>query len=53
MRREVGTAFLIVDQNVNALLRLSSRAYVLKSGRLVFQGPAQDLAGSQTLWTMF
>jgi branched-chain amino acid transport system ATP-binding protein len=53
MRRETGTAFLIVDQNVNALLGLSSRAYVLKSGRLVFRGPAQDLAGSQTLWTMF
>ena len=33
LRQDTGTAFLIVDQNINALLDLSTRAYVLKSGR--------------------
>lgn len=39
-----GTTILLVEQNANAALRISSRAYVLESGRVVAEGPAQALA---------
>lgn len=39
-----GTAILLVEQFVTQALRLASRAYVLEKGRVVFEGPARDLA---------
>jgi branched-chain amino acid transport system ATP-binding protein len=53
LQREYGTGFLIVDQNVRALLSLSQRVYVLKSGRVVHAGQAASLDDSETLWSLF
>jgi branched-chain amino acid transport system ATP-binding protein len=53
LQREYGTAFLIVDQNVRALLSLSRSAYVLKSGQVVYAGPSAGLSESETLWGLF
>jgi len=53
LQRDYGTGFLIVDQNVRALLSLSRRAYVLKSGRVVYAGPSSGLGESETLWGLF
>lgn len=52
-QREHGTAFLIVDQNVRALLRLSRLAYVLKSGKVVYAGRSAGLEEPETLWNLF
>ena len=38
-----GTTVLLVEQNVRQALRLSSRAYVLETGRIVLSGPSADL----------
>ena len=38
-----GVAIFLVEQNVQAALRLAHRAYVLESGRIASQGPAADL----------
>ena len=38
-----GVSVLLVEQNVRAALRLAQRAYVLETGRVVGEGPAQDL----------
>jgi branched-chain amino acid transport system ATP-binding protein len=39
-----GTTILLVEQNANAALRHSHRAYVLESGQIVMEGPSSELA---------
>lgn len=41
---EDGTTILLVEQNAKAALRISSRAYVLESGRKIAEGDASVLA---------
>jgi len=38
-----GTTILLVEQNARLALKFAQRAYVLENGRLVLQGPSQDL----------
>jgi branched-chain amino acid transport system ATP-binding protein len=40
-----GTAVLLVEQNARAALRIAHRAYVVDSGQVTLEGPAQQLAG--------
>jgi len=42
--RSRGTAILLVEQNALLALRVSDRAYVLDSGRIVYSGDAKELA---------
>ena len=39
-----GTTVLMVEQNAYMALRLATRAYVMETGRIVLEGPAQALA---------
>ena len=39
-----GTTILLVEQNANAALRHSHRAYVLETGTIVMEGPSQKVA---------
>src|SRR5690606_11082818 len=39
-----GTTVILVEQNANAALKHSHRAYVLETGRVVMQGPSAELA---------
>jgi branched-chain amino acid transport system ATP-binding protein len=39
-----GTTILLVEQNANAALRHSHRAYVLETGSIVMEGPSSQLA---------
>jgi branched-chain amino acid transport system ATP-binding protein len=39
-----GTTILLVEQNANAALRHSHRAYVLETGTIVMEGPSAELA---------
>lgn len=39
-----GTTILLVEQNARMALRISRRAYVLETGKIVLEGPAQELA---------
>lgn len=43
----LGTAILLVEQNVRRALTLVSRAYVLESGRVVMHGTSTDLANNR------
>ncbi|MBW3629334.1 MAG: ABC transporter ATP-binding protein [Gemmatimonadetes bacterium] len=40
-----GTTILLVEQNANAALKHSHRAYVLETGSIVMEGPSQQVAG--------
>ena len=40
----MGTAILLVEQNVSRALTLVDRAYVLESGKVIMQGASDELA---------
>lgn len=42
-----GVTILLVEQNVYQSLRISNRAYVLETGRVVLQGSGQELLGDE------
>lgn len=42
---ETGMPILLVEQNVKQVLNVSDRAYVLENGRLVLDGPSDELQG--------
>ena len=44
-----GMSALIVEQNVREILSISDRAYVLEQGKLVLDGPSQDLLGNSKI----
>lgn len=41
-----GTAAFVIEQNATKALEIASRGYVLEKGRVVAEGPAEDLARS-------
>jgi len=45
--RENGLTILLVEQSVDRLLEASDRAYVLRSGEVVLEGPARALSRAQ------
>ncbi len=44
-----GLTVLLVEQNARAALRLSTRGYVLETGRTTFAGPAAELLGDDRI----
>ena len=53
INRESGTTVVIVEQNIPATLKLASRAIVLKSGRIVYDGESRALERKEDLWAWF
>jgi len=43
LKEERGLTVLLVEQNARAALRIADRGYVLETGRIVLQGPADEL----------
>jgi branched-chain amino acid transport system ATP-binding protein len=43
----MGTAILLVEQNVSRALALVQRAYVLESGRVIMHGASAELANNR------
>lgn len=43
---KIGTTILLVEQNAGKALKISDRAYVLESGRIVISGSGKELAES-------
>ncbi|OQX13324.1 MAG: branched-chain amino acid ABC transporter ATP-binding protein [Desulfobulbaceae bacterium A2] len=41
--RDEGNTVLLVEQNARAALAVANRGYVLETGRIILQGPAEDL----------
>jgi branched-chain amino acid transport system ATP-binding protein len=44
-----GVAMLVVEQNANVSLSIADRGYVLSTGRLVLEGPAEELRDNEDL----
>jgi branched-chain amino acid transport system ATP-binding protein len=47
--REEGFTVLIVEQNIQQVLRVVDRAYLLEVGRIKLSGNAQDLLASEDI----
>jgi branched-chain amino acid transport system ATP-binding protein len=45
--REAGNTVLLVEQNAKAALGIADRGYVLETGRIILQGPAEDLLANR------
>jgi branched-chain amino acid transport system ATP-binding protein len=45
--RDQGMTILLSEQNVQKALGLANRAYILENGRIVMQGPSNELLGSK------
>jgi branched-chain amino acid transport system ATP-binding protein len=50
INRRFGTAIILVEQNIKTALAMASRAYVMKSGRIVLERPAAELLAAQDSW---
>jgi len=46
---EAGVAVLVVEQNANIALDSAARAYVLEVGRIVVQGPSDELRANEAV----
>ena len=53
INKSTGTTIVIVEQNIRATLKIASRAIVLKSGQLIFDGPSDELESKGDLWDLF
>jgi branched-chain amino acid transport system ATP-binding protein len=44
--RKTGVATLLIEQNARAALQVADYGYVLETGDMTLEGPAQELAGN-------
>jgi ABC-type branched-subunit amino acid transport system ATPase component len=50
---ELGTAVVIVEQDVHRALAISARGYVLVTGRVAFEGPAGSILADERIRTAY
>lgn len=51
--QELGTTVLLVEQNARSALKISDRAYVLETGKIVLSGAAEDLLNSDKVQKVY
>ncbi len=49
LNRQEGLSILLVEQNARLALKLAHRGYVIETGRIVMEGPTEELAGSNEI----
>jgi len=53
VHQRLGIGVLIVEQNIHEALKVSDRAYVLRLGEIVREGPAATLLDDPDIWGLF
>jgi branched-chain amino acid transport system ATP-binding protein len=53
INERMGVGLIVVEQNVPATLKMVEQTMILRSGRIVFQGSAQELSSNTDLWKWF
>ncbi|MBT2523645.1 ABC transporter ATP-binding protein [Arthrobacter sp. ISL-28] len=53
MMRQRGTAILMVEQNVRFGMRMASRGIVMESGRVLLEGPAQEISQNPEMVALY
>jgi branched-chain amino acid transport system ATP-binding protein len=51
--RDAGTSILMVEQNARAALAASDHAYLMEGGRIVLDGPADEIARSSRVASLY
>jgi branched-chain amino acid transport system ATP-binding protein len=49
INREEGVSMLLVEQNAKVALELASHAYLIETGRIVMQGPADEIGRDESI----
>ena len=49
----LGTAILLVEQNVKVAFKLSRRVYVMKAGRMILEETGEKLLQRKEWWDLF
>ncbi len=52
LKEDQSLAMLLIEQNLPLATEVTDRAYVMEKGRIIFDGPTQDLEDSQELLTL-
>ncbi|MEI3175367.1 MAG: ABC transporter ATP-binding protein [Lachnospiraceae bacterium] len=47
--KETGVTMLLIEQNANKALKISDRAYVLRTGNVIMEDKAENMLGNQAL----
>jgi len=47
LNRELGITMLLVEQNARMALKVASHGYIMESGKIVLDGPQQDLVNNE------
>lgn len=53
IKDQIGIPVILVEQNARAALEIGDKAYLLVSGRVVYEGPAQELLGNRELGKLY
>jgi branched-chain amino acid transport system ATP-binding protein len=53
INERMGIGLIVVEQNVPATLKMVQQTMILRSGRIAFQGSAEELSGNTDLWKWF
>ena len=48
-----GLAVLLLEQNVGQALRITDRAYVMRSGRVILEETAEQMRARPSYWDLF
>jgi branched-chain amino acid transport system ATP-binding protein len=48
-----GLAVLLLEQNVGQALRVTDRAYVMRSGRVILEETAEQMRARPSYWDLF
>jgi len=51
--KETGQAILIIDRNLETLIRIADRHYIMEKGRFVWSGSSASLAAKPELWRRY
>jgi branched-chain amino acid transport system ATP-binding protein len=47
LNHELGITILLVEQNAKLALSLSTRSYIMENGKIVMEGPSNDLLNNE------
>jgi branched-chain amino acid transport system ATP-binding protein len=53
LAREEGLAVLLLEQNVGQAIRITDRAYVMRSGRVILEETAEQMQARDSYWDLF
>ena len=49
----MGTTVLLVEQNARKALQIADYAYVMETGKIVMEGPAQEVASNPDVMSAY